>query len=77
MFDPIPSVFTFRPDPGDDHVFNLAIHAHAEYLVTWETRILKLHGATTPAAVELRSLAPQLSIVTPAVLAQKIADNML
>lgn len=65
MFDPIPSVFTFPPDPGDDHIFNLAIHARAAYLVTWETRMLKLASESSDTAASLRRLAPQLEIVNP------------
>lgn len=64
MFDP-PSVFTWPVDPGDDHIFNLAIHARAEYLVTWETRMLKLANELSEAAESLRRLAPKLQIVNP------------
>jgi putative PIN family toxin of toxin-antitoxin system len=64
IYDP-PSVFTWPKDPDDDHIFNLAIHAEAKYLVTWETRMLKL--ATEPSAVaeSLRRLSPKLEIVNP------------
>ena len=55
---------------ADDHLFNLAIHAEANFLVTWETRILRLATETTEAANYLRRLAPGLSIVTP----KQIAD---
>lgn len=64
MFDP-PSVFTWPVDPGDDHIFNLAIHTRAEYLVTWETRMLKLANEMSEAAESLRRLAPKLQIVNP------------
>jgi len=43
MFDRVPSLFTWPADPGDNH-YQLAIHAQAEYLVTWETRMLGLAG---------------------------------
>jgi predicted nucleic acid-binding protein len=43
--------------------------AKARYLVTWETRILKLAIEKTPAADLLRQLAPDLVIVTPKQLA--------
>jgi putative PIN family toxin of toxin-antitoxin system len=65
LFDPVPATFTWPTHPDDDHVFNLAIHAKAKYLVTWERRILKLATDTTPAADSLRRLAPDLAIVTP------------
>lgn len=63
MFDPVPSQFTWPAHPDDDHIFNLAIHAHAEYLVTWETRILRLPLETSESGSMLRQLAPQLQIV--------------
>jgi len=69
VFDPVPRVFTWPEHPDDDHVFNLSIHARARYLVTWETRILRLHTAPSDAAELLKRLAPDLSIVTPKVLA--------
>ena len=65
MFDPVPSIFTWPADPGDDHIFNLAIHAQAEYLVTWETRMLKLASEISETAESLRRLAPNLQIVNP------------
>jgi uncharacterized protein len=58
IFEP-PSVFTWPVDPGDDHIFNLAIHARAEYLVTWETRMLKLTNEMSETAESLRHLAPR------------------
>lgn len=71
MFDP-PRVFTWPVDPGDDHVFDLAIHARAEYLVTWETRMLKLTNEKSEAAESLRRLAPGLQIVNPEQFAQAL-----
>lgn len=71
MFEP-PSVFTWQVDPDDDHIFNLAIHARAEYLVTWETRMLKLANETSEAAESLRHLAPSLQIVNPEQFAQAL-----
>lgn len=68
-FDPIPGAFTWPAHPDDDHLFNLAITSQADYLVTWESRILALATSTDPAAFELRRLAPKTSIVTPAQLA--------
>jgi predicted nucleic acid-binding protein len=65
MFDDVPYAFNWPQHPDDDHVFNLAIHAKVKYLVTWETRILKLISEASPAGQRLRELAPELEIVTP------------
>lgn len=70
--DPIPNLFTWPAHPDDDHLFNLAIEARAEFLVTWEKRILKLAVANTGEAVALRRLAPQLKIITPPELAGEL-----
>ena len=75
MFDEIPSAFNWPEHPDDDHIFNLAIRANAKYLVTWETRILKLATAATPAAEMLRRLAPQLEIVSPKTLADTLTPT--
>ena len=71
--DPVPNVFTWPQHPDDDHLFNLAIACQASFLVTWETRILKLGSDLSPAAQQLRQLAPALSIVSPAHLASELA----
>ncbi len=68
----VPDAFTWPQHPDDDHVFNLAIHAKATCLVTWEARILKLATETTRAAELLRRLAPELRIVTPKALAEEL-----
>jgi putative PIN family toxin of toxin-antitoxin system len=70
IFESVPSLFTWPVDPGDDHLFNLAIHVQAEYLVTWETRMLKLPSDISQSADLLRRLAPKLRIVNPEQFAQ-------
>jgi putative PIN family toxin of toxin-antitoxin system len=60
-----PNAFSWPLHPDDDHLFNAAIAAAAKYIVTWESRLLKLGTDTTPDAHTLRQLAPQLEIVTP------------
>jgi len=69
-YSPVRQAFTWPQHPDDDHLFNLAIEAKANYLVTWEARILKFAIDTTPAADSLRHLAPNLSIITPRQLAE-------
>ncbi len=71
-FDPVPNLFTWPQHPDDDHVFNLAIHAKAKRLVTWEARILRLGTEPSPAADLLRQLAPDLRIVTPMKFAEEL-----
>ena len=71
-FRSVPCAFTWPQHPDDDHLFNLAIAAQCEYLVTWESRILKLLTTKTPAAELLRTLSPTLTIVTPAELAERL-----
>lgn len=70
QFENVPAAFSLPGHSKDDHLFNLAIHAKAKYLVTWETRILQLESASTPAATTLRKLSPDLEIVTP----KRLAD---
>jgi putative PIN family toxin of toxin-antitoxin system len=77
MIDAPENVFTWPQHPDDDHLFNLAIHARAKYLVTWETRLLKLLTDPTPAAELLRQLAPDLSTITPAMLAELLKSTPL
>jgi putative PIN family toxin of toxin-antitoxin system len=74
-FADVPPVFTWPQHPDDDHVFNLAIAAKAEYLVSWERRLLKLESDASADAEKLRSLAPQLKIITPKVLAETLKSG--
>jgi predicted nucleic acid-binding protein len=64
-FQHVPHVFTLKSHSDDDHLFNLAIEAKAEYLVTWENRILRLHAGKTDDAKRLRELNPALKILSP------------
>jgi putative PIN family toxin of toxin-antitoxin system len=64
-FEPVPNVFTLAEHPKDDHLFNLAIAARVDRLVTWESRLLRLQDQSSADVQRLRSLAPQLRIVTP------------
>jgi putative PIN family toxin of toxin-antitoxin system len=71
-FSEVPDAFTWKQHPDDDHVLNLSIAAKAEYLVTWEQRIRRLAGDNAQDAQLLRSLAPQLEIITPKQLAERL-----
>lgn len=73
----VAGAFHWAEHPDDDHLFNLAIQAKADYLVTWETRILRLSGESSPAAVLLRQLTPDLSIITPKQLADLLRDETI
>ena len=61
----VPNVFTIPEHPKDDHLFNLAIEAKADYLMTFETRLLEMNKAKSAPARQLRQLAPNLRIVRP------------
>lgn len=76
LFERVPHVFTWPQHPDDDHVFNLAIHAKAKYLVTWETRLLKLFTEMPPAAELLRRLNAEVRIITPKTLADVLAPRL-
>ena len=76
-FSAVPNIFTWPQHPDDDHLFNLAIAAKADYLVTWETRILKLGTDVSSAGILLRQLAPNLKIITPQQLAEILKAQSL
>jgi putative PIN family toxin of toxin-antitoxin system len=75
MFETVARAFNWPQHPDDDHLFDLAICSKAKYLVTWETRILRLATDKTPAADLLRRLAPDLDIVTPKQLADLLGSS--
>lgn len=66
----VPAAFNWPQHPDDNHLFDLAIHAKARYVVTWETRLLKLSTEASAVADLIRHLAPDLVILTP----QELAD---
>ncbi|MGE3164868.1 MAG: putative toxin-antitoxin system toxin component, PIN family [Planctomycetota bacterium] len=72
-FPQVPNAFTILLHPKDDHLFDLAITAQAQYLVTWETRLLELRTRYPNDAERLRMLAPELEVVDPAMLARVLA----
>jgi putative PIN family toxin of toxin-antitoxin system len=72
FYPDLPARFSLPNHPKDDHLFDLAIEAQAHYLVTWESRLLKLQTDDTPDAERLRTLAPNLTILTPQELAQDL-----
>jgi putative PIN family toxin of toxin-antitoxin system len=67
--------FTWAAHPDDDHLFNLAVAAKADFLVTWEKRIHKLASDVTPEAHRLKALAPQLEVVTPMEPARRLGNR--
>jgi putative PIN family toxin of toxin-antitoxin system len=75
IFGHVPRAFDWPEHPDDNHLFDLAIHAKANHLVTWESRILKLATGASPAASLLQQLAPGLEIVTPKQLAELIRSS--
>lgn len=71
----VPNAYTWPQHPDDDHLFNLAIHTKAKYLVTWEKRILGLPSSSTQSADLLRQLAPGLIIITPTQFAAELRTS--
>ncbi|HEX4796364.1 MAG TPA: putative toxin-antitoxin system toxin component, PIN family [Humisphaera sp.] len=71
----VPNAFTWTRHPDDDHIFNLAIAAKADFLVTWENRMHALATEQTEDAGRLRAHAPQLQIITPVELARRLASE--
>ena len=53
-----PMRFSLPQHPKDDHLFDLVIESKAKYLVTWETRLLKLRDEQTTEAGRLRTWPP-------------------
>lgn len=68
----VPASFTWPLHPDDDHLFNLAVHARAKYIVTWEQRLLNLLSEASDAGKQLRALAPELEIISPKQLVEQL-----
>ncbi len=49
-FDNVPRRFSLPRHPKDDHILDLAIESKANYLVTWEARLLGLTTEITSEA---------------------------
>ena len=71
----VPAVYTWPHHPSDDHLFNLAIAARVDRLVTWEERILSIDSKFPEDAKLLFGLAPQLRIVSPKQLAEELRSE--
>jgi putative PIN family toxin of toxin-antitoxin system len=71
----VPGNFTWPQHPDDDHLLNLAIAARADWLVTWERRLLGFLAVDSAEARDFRSFAPALEIITPEVLATRLRSE--
>ena len=65
LISPVPSVFSFPPDPKDEPYLNLAIASKAGALVTRDKALLKLAEPGNCFAQELADHHPDLRIVLP------------
>jgi putative PIN family toxin of toxin-antitoxin system len=70
-FEDVPPKFSLPSHAKDNHLFDLAIESQSSYLVTWESRLLKLREDLSPEAMLLRDIAPQLLILTPKEFSQR------
>lgn len=61
----VPEEFRYLRDPKDEPYINLALIAHAEYLVTLDKDLLDLIDESKSAAKEFRFKYPFLKILTP------------
>ena len=68
----VPEAFTWSHHPDDDHFFNLAIAARADWFVTFEERILNMRKNFPTDAAHLQALAPRLRIVDPKTLSLEL-----
>lgn len=57
--------FFHSAHPKDDHIFDLAINAHADYLVTLEKRHIRMEHSHPHDFKRLRGHVPTLRIVDP------------
>lgn len=74
-FDHVPRRFSLPLHAKDNHLFDLAIEANADFLVTWEARLLRLQDAPVFEASRLGDLAPNLRIVEPKALAEILSSQ--
>lgn len=65
LIDPVPQVFTYPRDPGDEPYLNLAIAAKARYLVTWDNDLLDLMNEAVAEGQDFRQRFPDLTILDP------------
>lgn len=65
LVEPVPSHFAFPPDPKDEPYLNLAIEAHAAFLVTRDRALLKLAVQSDELGGQLKSLHPSLLVLVP------------
>ncbi len=68
--DDVPSVFSLPRDPDDEPYLNLALAAHAEYLVTRDNDLLDLMTD-----VDFRGRYPWLTVLNPVALLQLLAPS--
>ncbi len=60
-----PARFSYRRDPKDEPLVNLALAAGAKYLVTWDNDLLDLMQPDNADGIALRLLSAEFVILTP------------
>jgi putative PIN family toxin of toxin-antitoxin system len=66
----VPSLYSLPRDPDDEPYLNLALAAHADYLVTWDKDLLDLMQDAS-----FRAEHPRLTILDPVVLLQTLTPQ--
>lgn len=61
----VPGHFTYRRDPDDEHVVNLAVEAGARYVVSRDKDLLDLMDDTRPDGRAFRERFPDLRVLDP------------
>jgi putative PIN family toxin of toxin-antitoxin system len=72
VVEDVPEVFHYARDPDDEPYLNLAIAAGATYLVSRDNDLLHLQDPHSEPGQALRQLLPQLVILDPVQLLQRI-----
>jgi len=71
----VPHVFDYQRDPGDEHYVNLAVACNARLIVSRDKDLLALTDELTAEGLEFRKRFPDLQILKPDGLLQKLKGN--
>ncbi len=73
----VPHAVTYPRDPKDEPYLDLAVHANAAFLVSFDNDLLDLMTDEGADAAAVKALAPRLTVLTPPDLLRRLRANKL
>ena len=76
VVEDVPHIFEYPRDPDDEHYVDLAVASHARLIVSRDNDLLALEDPTSPDGASFHQRFPDLTILTPEGLLERISQQL-